>query len=423
LKDAALGTTNQPTLTVRSVRLFDGERVIPNASVAIADGVIAASGSADAIRAEGETIDGDGLTLLPGLIDAHVHAWGPRAKVLERNLLFGVTTALEMHCDGDGLTEANELRRSDPPHLAQLRSSGFAMTVSGGHGTEYGFSVPTLDRPEDAQAFVDVRIDAGADYIKVMYGEPRPGMPAMSKPLMQAAIHAAHRRGMKVAVHIVSMRAAREAIEAGADVLAHAFRAQPDQEIDDVVRLAAHYRVAVIPTLAVLNQMITSTSAAEFAADGQIAPHLTSFDRRSLHGTFAGLREQQGRPPMPAVPPELQPRLQAKLREIVTALRDAGVPLLAGTDAPNPGTTHGASIHHEIELLADAGVSPVEALASATSVPARCFDLRDRGRIAPGLRADLLLVRGDPTTDIKATRDIVGVWKAGVRLDRPAPIL
>jgi imidazolonepropionase-like amidohydrolase len=418
-----VGTTNQPAFTIRSVRLFDGERVIPNASVAIAEGVIAASGSADAIRAEGEIIDGDGLTLLPGLIDAHVHAWGPLAKVLERNLLFGVTTALEMHCDGDGLTEANELRRLDPPNLAQLRSSGFAATVPGGHGTEYGFRVPTLDRPEDAQAFVDARIDEGADYIKLMYGEQRPGMPAMSKSLMRAAIHAAHRRGMKVAVHIVSMRAASEAIEAGADVLAHAFRAQPDQDIEDVVRLAAHYRVSVIPTLAVLHQVVTSTSGAEFAADEQIAPHLTSFDRRSLHGTFAGLSEQLGRPPRSEVPPELRAPILAKLRQIIAALRDAGVPILAGTDAPNPGTTHGASIHHEIELLAEAGLSPCEALASASSVPARCFDLRDRGRIAPGLRADLLLVRGDPTTNITAPRDIVGIWKAGVRLDRPAPIL
>ncbi len=80
--------------------------------------------------------------------------------------------------------------------------------------------------------------------------------------------------------------------------------------------------------------------------------------------------------------------------------RPRGVPLLAGTDAPNPGTTHGASLHRELELLVAAGLTPIEALTAATSTPARVFGLRDRGRIAPGLRADLLLVDGEPVDDI-----------------------
>ena len=94
--------------------------------------------------------------------------------------------------------------------------------------------------------------------------------------------------------------------------------------------------------------------------------------------------------------------------------------ILAGTDVPNPGTAHGVSMHRELELLVQAGLTPQEALAAGTSRPADCFGLDDRGRIAPGLRADLLLVRGDPTTDILATRDIVAVLRSGVRVDREA---
>ena len=94
------------------------------------------------------------------------------------------------------------------------------------------------------------------------------------------------------------------------------------------------------------------------------------------------------------------------------------MPILAGTDAPNPGTAHGSSLHRELELLVQAGLSPEAALAAATSVPARIYGLRDRGRIAPGLRADLVLVNGDPSRDITATRDIVSIWKRGVRLER-----
>jgi hypothetical protein len=102
----------------------------------------------------------------------------------------------------------------------------------------------------------------------------------------------------------------------------------------------------------------------------------------------------------------------------MSQLREAGVPILAGTDAPNPGTTFGASLHRELELLVRAGLAPVEALRAATSVPAAKFNLIGRGRLKPGMVADLVLVSGDPTRDIKATRDIVSVWKGGRLVDR-----
>jgi imidazolonepropionase-like amidohydrolase len=103
--------------------------------------------------------------------------------------------------------------------------------------------------------------------------------------------------------------------------------------------------------------------------------------------------------------------------------------VLAGTDAnyPGPGnahpllrafTGHGIALHHELALLTRAGLTPAEALAAATSVPAAIFGLTDRGRIAPGLRADLLLVDGDPSADITATRDIAAIWRGGTRLPR-----
>ena len=97
----------------------------------------------------------------------------------------------------------------------------------------------------------------------------------------------------------------------------------------------------------------------------------------------------------------------------------AGVPILVGTDAAN-GATAGVLMDAELETVVKAGLSPADALADATSVPAKIFSLNDRGRIAPGLRADLLLIRGDPTVDISATKDIVAIWKQGVRFDRDA---
>ena len=110
----------------------------------------------------------------------------------------------------------------------------------------------------------------------------------------------------------------------------------------------------------------------------------------------------------------------SRAEDNVRRLADAGITLLAGTDAPNPGTVFGASLHRELELLVRCGISPAQALAAATTEPARVFGLTDRGRVAPGQRADLVLVSGNPLADITATRSIERIWRAGTACDRGA---
>jgi hypothetical protein len=144
-------------------------------------------------------------------------------------------------------------------------------------------------------------------------------------------------------------------------------------------------------------------SGESLTTDSRLAPYLATDDIANLRKPF---------PKFSTSPSEKY------AEQTVAELKAAGVPVLAGTDAPNPGTSHGASIHRELELLVRSGLTPAEALAAATSTPATAFHLDDRGVIAPGKRADLLLVRGDPTQDITATRDIVSVWKLGVEDDR-----
>jgi imidazolonepropionase-like amidohydrolase len=106
--------------------------------------------------------------------------------------------------------------------------------------------------------------------------------------------------------------------------------------------------------------------------------------------------------------------------EATKALHKAGVPILTGTDAPSPGNGYGISMHIEVQLLTECGLTAEEALRAATSAIAQEFGLVDRGRIEAGRRADLLLIKGDPSKDIRATRDIVGVWIAGRKVDRDA---
>jgi imidazolonepropionase-like amidohydrolase len=119
---------------------------------------------------------------------------------------------------------------------------------------------------------------------------------------------------------------------------------------------------------------------------------------------------------------KLRPEGVSNAVESTRRLHAAGVPILAGTDAPNPGTAHGPSIHGEMALLVRAGMTPLEALRSATSRPADAFGLADRGRVRPGSRADLVLVDGDPARDITATRRISRIWKNGYPVDRTVPL-
>jgi hypothetical protein len=175
---------------------------------------------------------------------------------------------------------------------------------------------------------------------------------------------------------------------------------EPDAEF---IALAARRKAFVTPTLTVVESTTGVASGRALPDDARLAPYLTAEEVQSLRLSF---------------PKRGEPRFQNAL-DTVRKLKAEGVPILAGSDAPNPGTTHGASIHRELALLVAAGLSPAEALAAATSVPAKTFGLKDRGRIAPGLRADLVLVKGDPTTDVTAARDIQKVWKAGQEIARP----
>jgi len=290
---------------------------------------------------------------------------------------------------------------------ADLRSAGILVTAPKGHGTEYGVEIPTLSGPAEAQAFVDTRIAEGSDYIKIVYDDGSTygfKTPTLSPETLKAVIAAAHKRDKLAVVHIGSLAQAREAIADGADGLAHLFvdRA-PDP---DFGRFVAEHHAFVVPTLTVLESVAVAPSGAGLAKDARLSPYIPAIFAANLTRGF----NFKGGPPMS------YPAAEASVQQ----LKAAGAPILAGTDAPNPGTAHGISMHRELELLVKAGLTPAEALAAATSAPAKAFGLADRGRISQGLRADLLLVSGDPTKDILATRDIVGIWKQGVPFNRAA---
>ena len=388
----------RPTV-IRNVRLFDGRDAIPQATVTIADSIIADVSYRGQVAPGADLIEGEGRTLLPGLIDSHTHvpSMQPYADAaLRRALAFGVTTELDMNTTPRTVAEIKRRQAAgEAPDMADVRSSGRLITALGGHGTEYGGYIQTISGPHEAQAFVDERIAEGSDYIKIIHDD-RYGFRTLDRPTIAAVADATHRRGKLAIAHIGTQDHARDAIEAGVDGLAHVFNDRsPDP---DFGRLLAGYGAFLVPTLAICGNPVDLYAESSLTGDPRVTPYLSDADLFYLRGR--------------------RPAREYPAEEAVRECRAAGVRILAGTDAPNPGTLHGASLHHELELLVRAGLPPREVLAAATSVPADVFGLSDRGRIAPGLRADLVLVEGDPTVDITATRAIVGVWKRGIQLDR-----
>ena len=390
---------------VRGVRVFDGERVWPEADVLVRDGRIAAVGAALPAAPGIPVVDGKGRTLLPGLIDAHNHVFSTDA--LKQGLAFGVTVLVDMFMSPDLLKEVKAAQGgAAPPMQAFLVSPGVLCTVPGGHGSQFGMSIPTIEAGTDLQAFVDARIAEGADFIKLIqddFSAYKMKRPTLSNEQVAGLVQAAHKRGKMAIIHAATLKNCEDSLRAGVDGLAHLFfenAADPD-----FGALAARSGAFVIPTLSVVRAMNGKGCAPGFLDDPDLKPFLKPDDA-------AGLKSRSTA--------ETAPGAYEAAETALRQLRDAKVRLLAGTDAPNPGTAYGVSLHGELELLVAAGMTPLEALRAATSVPADVFGLKDRGRIRAGAIADLVLVEGDPTAAIKATRRIVGVWKGGRAFDREA---
>ena len=395
-------------------RLFDGERVIEDATLVLADGLVRAAGTDVVVPENAERIDAAGRTALPGLIDAHVHSFGgARADALR----FGVTTLLDMFRPPSDFQSQHTARESlEPTDRADLFSAGYLATAEGGHGTQYGIDVPIPAGPEDAGAWVDARLAEGSDWIKIVVESGRGWggeTPTLDAPTVRALVDAAHARGVLAVAHVTTRAEAELAVSAGVDGLVHLFI---DEPVDpDTAADWAERRLFVIPTLPVLASALGQDGPRRLDGFGALADRLSSEQRRSLGAVFPNAAQRQSRWPGVAAS--------------IPVLHAAGVPLLAGSDAPNPGTAHGISLLDAVIRLHEAGLSPIDALRAATSVPASIFPSQDgpgeRGCLRPGCRADVLLVDGNPLDDPAALLAVDGVWKNGAAValaaDRPAP--
>lgn len=423
--DSALA---QDAIAFRNVNVIpmDEERVLADQTVIVGDGRIMSIGAAaeTSIPDDAEVVEGDGRYLLPGLAEMHAHVPGSNDPQLVEEVLFlyvanGVTTARGM--------------LGEPSHL-ELRARLERHDVLGPRLITSGPSLndDSVASPDEARRMVREQAQAGYDFVKLH--------PGLTREEFDAAVEAASTAGMELAGHVSEDVGLARALEAGQATIDHLDgyvqylvpqEAAADVEAGffglgladrvDVGRIAeaaeATREAGVwnVPTLTLIEHWpAPSPSAEELAARPEMA-YVSPATRQQ----WARAKEQVMA--SPGYTEDKANRLVEVRRRLVEALHDAGAGLLLGSDAPQVFNVPGFSIHHELALVVDSGLTPFEALRTGTANPARFLGAEDEfGVIAPGRAADLVLVDGDPLEDIDTLRRPAGVMVRGRWLDRAA---
>ncbi|KAK4938166.1 hypothetical protein LTR10_021325 [Elasticomyces elasticus] len=432
-----------PTI-IHSVVLFDGNTTHSDATVTFdpASGKITSVSTSGSGRfPEGATvIDGRGHTLIPGLIDSHIHCFAihlppgeDESEILRSPLRCGVTTLCDMHSDpptvrqrwqaiADDLDQAR--KSNSTVELSDLKSCLFGATIEGGWpkpivlghnpSDELKAFVATWPKVtvENAADFVKNHKANGANYIKLMQENccslalPTDSIPVATLELQTAVVKAAHAENMPVVAHALSADMTEVVLKAGADGLTHTFVDQPPPQ--NIIDLYKKTRAFVIPTLAILSSLTDELQdwRDKFTEIAKNKRLVNDFALQTMKKSLA-MKDSA-----------------AKLEyafETIKRLRQEGIDVVAGTDssAGLQGTGLGPSLWMEMLLYVEkCGMSVTEVLRSATALPAKRFGFDDRGVIAEGKRADLVLVKGNATEDLRALWEgegIVSVWKQGLK--------
>jgi len=436
------------TFLIRNTRVFPGDGTVrENASVLVHDGKIVdvfdgPGPDADKLRAD--VIEGSGKTLLPGLIDVHVHLSSPGGMSNDTNdydidksmardaaalLYSGVIAA---RSTGDGLDSSIKLRAQIAAGRklgAQLFICGPMFTAEGGHGTEFTQYVPkmiqdqiktqlvrTPKTADEARQQVDDLKARGVDGIKAIlesgWGQ---GMlfTRMDVALFQAVAAEAHAKNLPLAVHTGDSRDVADAVDAGASSIEHG--SWRDKIPDAVLAKMAHDGVYLDPTLGVAEAYSQYFAGKADALDNSLVQQAVSAN--VLKGTREFVLAGKA---VDAAKAAIFAKALEQSRDNLLRAWKAGVPLVMGTDSGNPLVFPGPSMHHELQLWVQAGIPAKVALQAATANGAALLRSGDRiGGIRKGMEADLLLVDGNPLQDIGATERISLVVFKGERLQRP----
>ena len=390
------------TVAFVGATVWDGTREpARRADILVVDGRVVEVGS-PSIPADATVLDYSGKWIVPGLVEAHAHVSGywapdrisdPMARVVEELSLYahyGVTTVSSL---GD-----------EPPVARQLRDEQNTPTLERARLT-YAGPVITASAPEEAIAAVVENQAAGVDWIKIRVDDNLGTTTKMPWETVQAVLDATHERGMRLATHLFYLEDAKRLLRMGTDLVAHSIR---DAAVDEeVIGLLMETGTCYVPTLTREVSAFVYGQRPGFFDDPFFLEGAMSHEveRVSDPGFMQEMRESVAA----ARYREGLGQAQRNLRR----LSDAGVAIAFGTDAGPPGRFPGYFEHLELELMVEAGMTPEEALASATGVAASCLGMSDVGTLEPGRWADLLVLGSNPLEDINATKTLEKVFIAG----------
>ena len=378
--------------------VFDGTGTAPRvADVLIRGGRIAAVAPKLRLPRGTQVVDGRGKALLPGFFDVHTH-WTPAGSP-------AVTPAIASAYIASGVTTVNDFHQSPESWaprrawLVELYAPHVNMTARtstpGGPGADWADINTTkwFNTPEGARASIRALAPYRPDAVKAFadgwrYGVS-PDNTSMDVGTLAAVVEEAHRQNLKVLTHTVTVDRGKVAARSKVDIIAHSLQDRPvDAEVIALLKAAG---TAYAPTLAVYEPTKPGQAPPADRADPRYRNSVAKFGHALAN---------------------------------VKALHDAGVPIALGTDAGMPGTRHGPSTLREMELLVQAGLTPTQALMAGTSNSARAMGLiGDRGTIAAGQRADLVLIVGEPWRDITHLYRTERVWIDGRAVHGPGVVL
>ena len=391
-------------------RLIDGTgSVIENGTLVIDGGRIVAAGPAStAVPAGATRVDVRGKTLLPGLVNAHGHVaatTGLRsdpASYTRENLTrqlktyaqYGVTTVFSLGDDQALGFEMRNEQATGPLDRARIFVAG---------------AVITGNTADEARAMASTVADMKPDLLKIRVDDNLGSSRKMPEPAWRAVIDEAHQRNLRVAVHIYSLADAKATLEAGADFIAHSVR---DLPVDEGFIAALKGRdVCYSPTLTrEISTFIYDATPTwvddPFFVKGvtpDIITQLKDPKRQEQIRNGAGWNAGQ----------QYKAGLEVAKRNLKT-LVDRGVRIAFGTDTGPPARFQGFFEHLELEMMVEAGLTPMQALVSATGDAARCHQRAGQfGTLAPGAAADVLILGANPLDNIRNTRRIEQVWING----------
>ena len=367
---------------IQNVHVFNGQTFSSPRTVIIDGSVIGMENDTSNIQT---TVDGSNKYLIPGLIDSHVHIGDVQG--LETMTSYGVTTAVVMNCQN--YTTCNYLRTQDG--LCSFVGAGIAAVAPTGSHTKI-FNVPGSELvypTSNPSEVVGQAFGNSSDFYKIVAEAG-----GVSQDLMNELVVSTHALGRQTMTHAAGVEYWGMAVASQTDGIQHT---APDGALHmSVITQAMQNGQFNTPTMNIFAYQFNDPSVAAFL-DGN-------------HGISTNSS-------------------YTTVRQNVAAAYKAGLPILAGTDAVgelNAGSNSldipwGITLHYELQNLVDAGLSPAEALIAATISPAKYHRLSDRGAIAPGLRADLVLLNSNPLDNITNTMDVAKVWAAGAEYANVTP--